>query len=70
MGREPFLEKQKGLTWSLLPAPGVRMGISSRQSDLSPRRKRGLQSAPNMHGQHHLNLLLPHHPSCCLQTDR
>lgn len=69
MGREPFLEKQKGLTWSLLPAPGVRMGISSRESDPSSTRKRGLRSAPNVHGQHHLNLFLPHHPLCCLQTD-
>lgn len=33
MGREPFLEKQEVLTLSLLLAPGVRMGTSTRESD-------------------------------------
>ena len=30
---EPFLKKQEVWTWSLLPVPGSRMGISTRESD-------------------------------------
>ena len=61
MDGQRFPEKQEVLTWILLPAPWAGWAFQGEGVICHPK-KRGLQSAPRVHCQLHLNPLAPLSP--------